>query len=64
MLHYSAKGVRDVEPYPLVCVCVCVCVSLGLIFWDPFIRRNKIFSFLAITLVSLENPLAITDQGR
>ena len=32
-------------------VWVCFCVYLGLIFWAHFIHRDKVLSFLTITLV-------------
>ena len=44
-----------------MCVCVCVCVCLGVIFLAPFIRRDKVPSFLTITLAGLGKPQAIAD---
>ena len=39
-----------------LCVRVLVCLCLGVIFWAPFIHRDKVPSFLTITLVGLVKP--------
>ena len=39
-----------------VFVCMCVCVSLGVIFWTPFNRREKVLSFFPIKLVGFGKP--------
>ena len=53
------KFVASVFFFVCVCVCVCkrvsVCVFRGDI-WGPFIRRDKVPSFLTITLVGLGKP--------
>ena len=38
-----------------VCMYVCVCV-LGVLFWAPFIRTEKLLSFFTIILVGLGKP--------
>ena len=46
-----------------VCVCVCVCVNVCVSMcvsrgdiWAPFIRRDKVYSFLTVILVGLGKP--------
>ena len=36
--------------------CIDVCVCLGVIFWAPFIHREKVLSFFTIILVGLGKP--------
>ena len=43
-------------------MCVSVCVCLGVISGLVFFRREKVPSFLTITLADLEKPYAITDK--
>ena len=38
------------------CFFVCMCVCLWVIFWAPFVRREKVLSFFTISLVGLGKP--------
>ena len=38
------------------CFFVCMCVCLAVIFWAPFILREKVLIFFTITLVGLGKP--------